>query len=270
MSWIESHQALERHPKTLKLTTEMGWSVDAAIGKLHRFWWWCVDYAENGDLSKYNDQVIGGGVGLAGDEAKKFVDAMITAIWIDRSPYLRVHDWWTYIGRFLQVKYKNYPEKWMEIKALYNNGKKNSPKNRFKGGFKPKLPNQPNIPNQPIYSEVDFALASLLKDKILTNNPKAQIKDGSLEKWAEVARIMIERDKRNEIEIKSVIEWSQNDEFWKMNILSMQKLREKFDQLWLKMKGDQSGKSKRSGFTKGDNTAGAVDSSKYDKAGIPD
>lgn len=32
----------------------------------------------------------------------------------------------------------------------------------------------------------------------------------------------------------------------------------------------KNGKSKRSGFVKGDNTAGSVDSSKYDRAGIPD
>lgn len=151
MSWIESHQALERHPKTLKLTTEMGWSVDTTIGKLHRFWWWCVDYAEDGGLSKYNDQIIGGSVGLDGDEAKKFVDAMITAAWIDRTPYLRVHDWWTYIGRFLQVKYKHYPEKWMEIKALYNNRTKNRSKGSSKGSSKNQLPTIPNQPTIPIY-----------------------------------------------------------------------------------------------------------------------
>lgn len=264
MSWIESHQALERHPKTLKLTTEMGWSVDTAIGKLHRFWWWCVDYAENGDLSKYNDQVIGGGVGLTGEDSKKFVDAMITAAWIDRSPYLRVHDWWTYIGRFLQVKYKNYPEKWMEIKALYNNGKKNSPKNRFKGGFKPKLPNQPNQPNQPNLTNLTTF------DVVWQKYPNRQGRKAAMRHYN--ATVKTPDDAAN---IETALE----------NYLKSEKVKRGFVQngstwfndwqSWIKptpemMGGNNAAKNKPTGFNRGDNTAGTVDSSKYDKAGIPD
>lgn len=120
MAWIESHQALERHPKTLSLTAAMGWDLDTTIGKLHRFWWWCVDYAEDGDLRKHNDSIIGAAVGLNGDEASKFVKAMKAACWLDSAPYFRVHDWWFYIGRFLRVKYKtSHPEKWKAVMTAY-------------------------------------------------------------------------------------------------------------------------------------------------------
>ena len=47
---------------------------------------------------------------------------------------------------------------------------------------------------------------------------------------------MRERDKRTQEEIDAMIEFSQNHSFWKANILSMPKLREKFDQLWLQAK----------------------------------
>ena len=43
---------------------------------------------------------------------------LIRCKFVDRTPYLRVHDWWEYYGRFLQIKYKNRPEKWQEIKNL--------------------------------------------------------------------------------------------------------------------------------------------------------
>lgn len=146
MAWIESHQAIERHPKTLHLMGLMGWDTDTAIAKLHRFWWWCVDYAEDGDLRKYNDATIGAAVGLNGDQAKAFVTSMVEARWLDREPYFRVHDWWQYIGKFLRIKYKS-PEgaaKWQVVRDAYDN---NPPNNSPSGGCKARnLTNQPTNP----------------------------------------------------------------------------------------------------------------------------
>lgn len=131
MAWIKSHQELERHPKTLDLMSAMGWDIDTTIGKLHRFWWWCVDYAPDGDLRKHNDARIGGSVGLNGEDAAKFTKVMVESCWIDRDPYFRVHDWWDHAGSFLQVKFKHTPNLWREIQALYEvvNGCNNSSNN---------------------------------------------------------------------------------------------------------------------------------------------
>lgn len=119
MAWIESHQSLERHPKTLMLATAMGWDIDVTIGKLHRFWWWCVDYAEDGDLRRHNDECLGAAVGLNGENATAFVRAMRRAGWLDEEPYFRIHDWWDYIGRFLCAKYRRHPAKWQSVRAAY-------------------------------------------------------------------------------------------------------------------------------------------------------
>lgn len=45
---------------------------------------------------------------------------------------------------------------------------------------------------------------------------------------------MIDRDGHSTEQIEWLIRWSQRDEFWRANILSMPKFREKFDQLRLK------------------------------------
>lgn len=45
---------------------------------------------------------------------------------------------------------------------------------------------------------------------------------------------MMRRDGRTEESIATLIRWAQHDEFWMSNILSMDKLRQKFDQLDLK------------------------------------
>lgn len=119
MAWIESHQKLYRHPKTMRLSELMVWEMDLAIGKLHRFWWWCVDYAEDGDLRKYNDTTLGQAVGLKDSECKRFVDAMVRSGWLDREPYFRLHNWWKHRGQFLQRKYRNSPEIWQAIKEMY-------------------------------------------------------------------------------------------------------------------------------------------------------
>lgn len=52
-------------------------------------------------------------------------------------------------------------------------------------------------------------------------------------KWRDAARLMLDNDKRTEQEIHGAIDWCQADEFWRANVLSMPKLREKYDQLRL-------------------------------------
>jgi hypothetical protein len=52
--------------------------------------------------------------------------------------------------------------------------------------------------------------------------------------WRDAVRLMLGRDKRTEYQIGWIIDWCQADEFWRSNILSMPKLRDKFDQLVLK------------------------------------
>jgi len=52
-------------------------------------------------------------------------------------------------------------------------------------------------------------------------------------KWHDAARLMLDRDGRTEQQVHAAIDWCQDDEFWRSNILSMPKLREKYDQLSL-------------------------------------
>jgi len=96
-------------------------------------------------------------------------------------------------------------------------------------------------------SDVDITLVQLLIDKMAENNPNSSILKNLTEKrqadWINSCRLMRERDNRTAQEIEAIIGFSQKDQFWKANILSMPKLREKFDQLWMK-----AGKSNYSGI----------------------
>ncbi len=117
MSWIKSYQELERHPKIASLMLEMGWDLDTTIGKLHRFWWWCLDYAADGNLSRFNPQQVGRSCDADG---VKLMESMIKAGFIDKEPYIRLHDWWEYAGEFLRGRYASKPEVWKAIKDSYS------------------------------------------------------------------------------------------------------------------------------------------------------
>jgi len=79
----------------------------------------------------------------------------------------------------------------------------------------------------------EMILSKRLLDLILLNNP--DFKRPDLQKWCKHIELMITRDNRSTESISRVISFCQNDDFWSSNILSTQKLREKFDQLKMKM-----------------------------------
>jgi hypothetical protein len=59
-------------------------------------------------------------------------------------------------------------------------------------------------------------------------------KQPNLDKWANEIRLMRERDKRTDREIRATFTWANRDSFWQSNILSPSKLRDKFSTLSLK------------------------------------
>lgn len=90
-------------------------------------------------------------------------------------------------------------------------------------------------PTQP--SKEACRLAQLLKAEILRNKPDYRITSAQERKWALSADRMIRLDHREPNRIAKLISWAQRDDFWMPNILSMEKLREKFDVLEIKARG---------------------------------
>lgn len=103
-----------------------------------------------------------------------------------------------------------------------------------------------NITSEPCGSDSDLArrkksslpptaegqrLAQMLRGHILRNNLSARVTEGQVQKWALEADRMVCLDGRTHAQIAELIDFSQKDDFWFANILSMGKLREQFDQL---------------------------------------
>lgn len=148
----------------LRLANAQNWSVPETIGKLHIFWWWCLDYATDGRLAKFDAGTIGHVFGVNVD-VEKFVQSLIDIELLDSAPEIRVHDWWDYAGRFLQVRYKRTPKTWKEIKRFYGFTvqRTNNRTTTGQSAINNHKPNQPNLtkpdltnqPNQPLLNSCD-------------------------------------------------------------------------------------------------------------------
>lgn len=107
MAWIESHQDLGHHPKLKKLCRVLNISQPQAVGHLQYFWWWSVDYCEDGDLSRFDALDIAIGAMWEGDP-QEFLNALVLCGWIDSDHERRtIHDWDEYIGRLIDRRAAN-------------------------------------------------------------------------------------------------------------------------------------------------------------------
>ena len=104
MAWIESHQSLAKHPKTRRLARELGVSIPTAIGHLHLLWWWALDYAEEGDLSKFTGEEIAEACLWEG-QPPKLKAALGASGFVNGDG--TIHDWNDYAGRLLERRRAN-------------------------------------------------------------------------------------------------------------------------------------------------------------------
>lgn len=65
------------------------------------------------------------------------------------------------------------------------------------------------------------------------------IKKSNMQSWADDMRKLIEIDQVDKHQAKQVMDWVTEDSFWKTNVLSAKKLRERFMELAIKMNADK-------------------------------
>ena len=154
MAWIESHQEVGRHPKTKKLARLLGVSLPAAVGHLHYFWWWALDFAQDGTLEKYDGYDLADAMQWDGDP-DQLVEALISAGYIDDTDDgLMIHDWGEYAGKLLERRAKDRARKRAAAEAagVPQNFRRSSDGNDEESGETPSasfVTNQPTVPNQP-------------------------------------------------------------------------------------------------------------------------
>ena len=99
------------------------------------------------------------------------------------------------------------------------------------------VPAPPVQPPEQTRPEVED-LCRHLADRIEANGCK---RPTITKKWRQAARLMLDTDGRTPDNIRAAIDWCQDDEFWRANILSMPKLRQRYDQLSLAARRTRAG-----------------------------
>ncbi|MBQ6986955.1 MAG: hypothetical protein IJR68_06485 [Fretibacterium sp.] len=112
MAWLKIQQEMSKHPKTKRLARMLNIPKAQAIGHLFMFWGWALDYADDGDLSKFDAYEIADAAEWEGDP-EAFLNAMIecgpgeSAGFIERQDgKLSVHEWDEYMGILLERRKK--------------------------------------------------------------------------------------------------------------------------------------------------------------------
>jgi hypothetical protein len=103
LAWIELHQAIWTHRKTLILAAELDLDETYAAAHVVRLWTWALDNAPEGDLTNLPARVIAFGAGWRGDP-ELFVNAAVKAGWIDKNERVLIHDWMEYAGRLIEKR----------------------------------------------------------------------------------------------------------------------------------------------------------------------
>lgn len=107
MAYVEAHAGLKDHLKTKKVARFLQIPKPQAIGHLLCLWWWCQEYAQDGDLSDFDEYDIAEAAEWEGDP-QTFVDALLNCGARGGAGFLKidedtgamvVNDWYQYGGK---------------------------------------------------------------------------------------------------------------------------------------------------------------------------
>lgn len=110
MAWIESHQALQRHRKTIRAANLLKITRPLLIGHLHCLWWWALDNADSdGRLGQVSAAEIAEAAEWSTRQADRFLDALVDAGFLEVGDdgALRLHDWYDYAGKLCDRRTAN-------------------------------------------------------------------------------------------------------------------------------------------------------------------
>jgi len=103
MAWIEVHQSLASHHKTMALAEALGIKPPQAVGHVVLFWLWALDNAPTGDLTDLSPRMIAA-ASQWGRRPEIFIEAMIASGFLARASdfTISIHNWQDYTGRLIQ------------------------------------------------------------------------------------------------------------------------------------------------------------------------
>ena len=112
MAWLQVHQSLRNHRKTLSAARRLEISSVQLAGHLVFLWLWAIDNSPSGDLAGIEAEVLAEAAGWAG-EAAAFLEALVAVDFLEGEPGAwAIHHWHDYTGRLLERREARAAAQW--------------------------------------------------------------------------------------------------------------------------------------------------------------
>lgn len=134
------------------------------------------------------------------------------------------------VSRCVTVRNENRTEQNRDNDSLRSSFRRENDEDDGRAAHHPS-PRRPDPDEGPLgAAHGEAPLCHLLADLLVANGVR---RPRVGERWMTAERLLLDRDKRDRSEAERLIRWCQADSFWRANVLSMSKFREKYDQLRL-------------------------------------
>ena len=135
MAWIELHQSLPTHKKTLIASDILDIPPVHFMGHVAAFWLWCLDNVPDGNLQGISARMIARAAQWDNDP-DKFVDALMEAGFLVQAETLTIHDWHDYAGKLVERR-ASEKERSKQRRAALKESEDNSQTNQRATGGRP-------------------------------------------------------------------------------------------------------------------------------------
>ena len=106
MAWLEIHQALPAHRKTLAAADALDMHPVHFMGHIITFWLWALDNVPDGNLDEVSARMIARAAQWEGDP-DTLLNTLIEVGFIDQDDDgLAIHDWYDYAGKLMEQRAK--------------------------------------------------------------------------------------------------------------------------------------------------------------------
>lgn len=107
MAYIEAHQSLLTHRKTLRLGRLLGMDRFCVCGRLMALWCWALDNAPDGVVAVEDADILADVVGWE-REPSELCNALVAAGFFELAEgFFVLHDWYVYAGKLIEKRQAN-------------------------------------------------------------------------------------------------------------------------------------------------------------------
>jgi hypothetical protein len=228
--WIKMRIDLASSPKVVRIASALRADRLRVIGGLHAVWCLFDVHSVDGNLDGYTFEALDEMIGFPG-----FGQAMASVGWIEdrgdslAAPRFDEHNGQSAKRRAMESERKRESRKTSASdadKMRTREEKRREDKNKEQNLLSEQSPDRQSGKHG---TEEDHKAARWIFDRV--RQVATSAKEPNWNGWANDIRLMRERDGRTHREICELFEWANTDSFWRANILSPDKLRDKWTAL---------------------------------------